>query len=91
MTQQTATFETSVENIREDMIRAGFQPGRKVRIQIEYLDAAEVRNAERQRLSTMLDQYPEDAAFAGLSEEALLKLANAEIEAYRKARSGARK
>ncbi len=91
MTRQAATLETSVENIREDVMKAGFRPGRKVRIHVEYLDSADARNMERQRLSALIDQYPEDPAFQGLSEEALLKLADSEIEAYRKERRGARK
>jgi hypothetical protein len=91
MTRQAATLETSVENIREDVMNAGFRPGRKVRIHVEYLDAADARKMERQRLSTLLDQYPEDPAFAGLSKEALLNLADSEIGAYRKERGGARK
>lgn len=32
------TIETTVENIPEAMLEAGFRPGQQVRIQVEYID-----------------------------------------------------
>jgi hypothetical protein len=33
-----ATIETTVENIREAILEAGFRPGHQLRIQVEYID-----------------------------------------------------
>ncbi|CAA7613314.1 hypothetical protein MTBLM5_110068 [Magnetospirillum sp. LM-5] len=87
---QQATIETSVEGIRDAVVKAGFRPGRKVRVQVEYVDAKEVREAELARLTAILDQYPLPPEFQGLSEEEAMALADeaiAEVRAERRNRS----
>ena len=37
------TIETSVEGIRDAVVKAGFRPGRRVRVSVEYADAKEAR------------------------------------------------
>ena len=89
MNSQQATFETNVESIRDAVVKAGFRPGRRVRVQVEYVDAKEVREAEFARLSAILDQYPLPPELQGLSEEEALALADeaiAEVRAERRTR-----
>lgn len=73
---QQATIETSVEGIRDAVVKAGFRPGRRVRVHVEYMDAKEVREVELARLSAILDQYPLPPEFEGMSEEEALALAD---------------
>lgn len=90
MSTQQATIETSVEGIRDAVVKAGFRPGRKVRVQVEYVDAKEVREAELARLTAILDQYPLPPEFQGLSEEEAMALADeaiAEVRAERRNRN----
>lgn len=89
MNSQQATFETNVESIRDAVVKAGFRPGRRVRVQVEYVDAKEVREAELVRLSAILDQYPLPPDLQGLTEEEALALADeaiAEVRAERRNR-----
>ena len=51
MNTQQATIKTSVEGIRDAVVRAGFRPGRQVLVRVEYVDAKEVREAEVARLA----------------------------------------
>ena len=91
MNSQQATFETNVESIRDAVVKAGFRPGRRVRVQVEYVDAKEVREAELARLSAILDQYPLPPELQGLSEEESLALADEAIAEVRAERRNRRK
>lgn len=83
---QPRTIETNVENVRDAMLRAGFRPGRRVRVSVEYIDAREVREAEYQRLTAILDQYPLPPELQGMTEEESLALADEVISEVRKER-----
>lgn len=87
MNTQQALLETSVEGIRDAVVKAGFRPGRRGRVHVEYVDAKEVREAELARLSAILDQYPTDPQFADMSEEEVMARADeaiAEVRAERR-------
>lgn len=86
MSTQQATLETSVEGIRDAVVKAGFRPGRRVRVHVEYVDAKEVREAELARLSAILDQYPTDPQFAGMSEEEVMAYAIQAVDEVRQER-----
>lgn len=84
---QQATLETSVEGIRDAVVKVAFRPGRRVRVRVEYADAKEVREAELARLSAILEQYPLSPEFQGMSEEEAIALADeaiAEVRAERR-------
>jgi hypothetical protein len=91
MNSQQAIFETNVETIRDAVVKAGFRPGRRVRIQVEYVDAKEVREAELARLSAILDQYPLPPEFQEISEEEALALADEAIAEVREEHRNAKK
>lgn len=91
MSAPQATIETSVEGIRDAVVKAGFRPGRKVRVQVEYVDAKDVREAELARLSAILDQYPLPPEFLGISEEEALAIADEAIAEVREERRDAHK
>jgi len=86
MNSPQATIETSVEGIRDAVVKAGFRPGRRVRVQVEYVDAKEVREAELARLSSILDQYPLDPQFAGMSEDEVMAYAIKAVDEVRQER-----
>lgn len=88
---QSIILETSVEGIRDAVVKVGFRPGRRVRVQVEYADAKEVREAELARLSAILDQYPTDPQFAEMSEEEVMALADEAIAEVRAERRDAAK
>jgi methylphosphotriester-DNA--protein-cysteine methyltransferase len=83
MNNPQATIETNVEGIRDAVVKAGFRPGRRVRVQVEYVDAKEVREAEVARLTAILDQYPTDPQFAGMSEEEVMAYAIQAVDEVR--------
>jgi hypothetical protein len=90
MSTPQATIETNVEGVRDAIVRAGFRPGRRVRVHVEYVDAKEVREAELARLSAILDQYPLPPELQGISEEDAMALADeaiAEVRAERRNRN----
>jgi hypothetical protein len=68
------------------MLQAGFRPGRRVRVSVEYIDAREVREAEYQRLTAILDQYPLPPELQGMTEEDALALADEAISEVRQGR-----
>jgi len=80
------TIETSVEGIRDAVVKAGFRPGRRVRVSVEYADAKEAREAGYQRLSAILDQYPADPQFAGMTEDEVMAYAISVVDEVRKER-----
>lgn len=84
-TQQT-TIETNVEAAREAIVRAGFRPGRKVRLRVEYVDAKEVREAEVARLTAILGQYPSDPQFDGMTEDEVMAYAIQVVDEMRQER-----
>jgi len=83
MSAQHVTIETNVEDVRDAIVKAGFRPGRCVRVHVEYVDAKGVREAEFARLSAILDQYPLPPELQGLSEAESLALADAVIAEVR--------
>jgi hypothetical protein len=86
MNKQQAIIETSVEGIRDAVVKAGFRPGRRVRVSVEYTDASEARESEHKRLSGILDQYPLPPEFHGLTEEQTLTIADEAIAESRRER-----
>ena len=86
MNKQQTIIETSVEGIRDAVVKAGFRPGRRVRVSVEYADASESRDAEFKRLSGILDQYPLPPQFRGLTDEQALTIADEAIAESRSAR-----
>jgi len=81
-TQQTI-IETRVEGIRDAVVKAGFRPGRRVRVSVEYADAKEVREAGIQRLSEVLAPYPVDPEFEGMSEDEVMAYASKVVDEVR--------
>ncbi len=86
MSTQQATIETNVEAARDAIVRAGFRPGRKVRLRVEYVDAKEVREAEVARLTAILDQYPSDPQFEGMTEDEVMAYAIQVVDEVRQER-----
>jgi hypothetical protein len=86
MSTQQATIETNVEAARDAIVRAGFRPGRKVRLHVEYVDAKEVREAEVARLTAILDQYPSDPQFEGMTEDEVMAYAIQVVDEVRQER-----
>ncbi|HLJ64688.1 MAG TPA: hypothetical protein VKT70_11320 [Stellaceae bacterium] len=91
MNKQQTIIETSVEGIRDAVVKAGFRPGRRVRVSVEYADAGEAREAEFKRLTGVLDQYPLPAEFQGLTEERALTIADEAIAESRRERGAVAK
>jgi hypothetical protein len=83
MNRQQATIETTVEYAREALVRAGFRPGRTVRISVEYTDA---RDTEFHRLSAILNQYPIDPEFQGMTEDNVTAYACKVVDEVRQVR-----
>jgi|GEM_PF-2394752 len=83
MCAQPIILETTVEGIRDAVVKAGFRPGRRVRVRVEYAGAKDVREAELARLSAILDQYPLPPEFQGMSEEEAMALADEAIAEVR--------
>lgn len=83
MNRQQATIETTVEGAREALVRAGFRPGRTVRISVEYTDA---EDTEFRRLSAILNQYPIDPEFKGMTDDVVTAYACKVVDEVRKAR-----
>jgi len=77
------TIETSVEGARDAIVKAGFRPGRRVRIQVEYADAKEAREAGYKRLQTILDATPPDPQFAGMTEDEVMAYAISVVDEVR--------
>lgn len=86
MSTQQATIETNVEAARDAIVRAGFRPGRKVRLRVEYVDTKEVREAEVARLTAILDQYPSDPQFEGMTEDEVMAYAIQVVDEVRQER-----
>ena len=86
MSTLQATIETNVEGVRDAIVKAGFRPGRRVRVQVEYVDTKEVREAEVARLSAILDQYPSDPQFEGMSEDEVMAYAIQVVDEVRQER-----
>ena len=86
MNTQQATIKTSVEGIRDAVVRAGFRPGRQVLVRVEYVDAKEVREAEVARLTAILDQYPSDPQFEGMTEDEVMAYAIQVVDEVRQER-----
>jgi hypothetical protein len=86
MNKPQTIIETSVEGIRDAVMKAGFRPGRRVRVSVEYADASEARDAEFKRLNAILDQYPLPPDFQGLTEERALAIADEAIAESRRER-----
>jgi hypothetical protein len=84
MSKHQTIIETSVEGIRDAVVKAGFRPGRRVRVSVEYMDASEARESEFQRLSGILDQYPLPPEFQDLTEEQALTIADMAIAESRR-------
>lgn len=82
-------IETSVEGIRDAVVKAGFRPGRRVRVSVEYADTGEARQAECKRLTAILDQYPLPREFQELTEEQALAIADDVIAESRRERRNA--
>ena len=91
MNRSSTTINTSVEGIRDAVVRAGFRPGRQVEVTVKYTDAKEAREAEFARLSAILDRYPLPKEWEGMSEEQALALADEVIAEYRADRRNAGK
>ncbi|NUB06812.1 hypothetical protein FW320_11575 [Azospirillum sp. Vi22] len=85
------TIDTSVENIRDAVIRAGFRPGRRVRVSVAYADADEAREAEIRRLSAILDKHPLPPEFRNLTEERAAEIADEAVAERRTVRQRVRK
>jgi hypothetical protein len=86
MSKQQTIIETSVEGIRDAVVKAGFRPGRRVRVSVEYTDAGEARDSEFKRLGSILDQYPLPPEFQDLTEEQALTIADEAIAESRRER-----
>jgi len=86
MNTQQATIETTVERAREALVRTGFRPGWRVRISVEYMDAEEARETEFRRLSAILDRYPTDPEFQGMTDDEVTTYACEVVDEVRQAR-----
>ena len=86
MSSATTTIKTSVEGIRDAVIRAGFRPGRKVEVTVKYVDAKEVQDSEFARLSAILNKYPAAPEFEGMSEDEVMAYACKMVDEVRQER-----
>lgn len=87
MTEKSPVMiDTSVENVRDAVVRAGFRPGRRVRVSVMYTDAQEAREDESRRLSAILEQYPLPTEFQQITEEQAASLADEAVSERRSIR-----
>lgn len=75
------TLETTVDKIGEAVLQAGFQPGRRLRVEVRYVD--EEMEASHRRLNALLDKTPLPPPFDTMSEAEIIAMANEEIRACR--------
>ncbi len=77
----TKVLETTLEEIDTAVRQAGFEPGRRLRVSVSYVD--EDLEASHRRLNALLDRHPLPEPFASMTEDEIIAMANDEIRAYR--------
>ncbi|MDE1150624.1 MAG: hypothetical protein PW843_29085 [Azospirillaceae bacterium] len=66
---------TDIAKLGDAALQAGIQPGRRVRVSIEYVDAEEARPATLDRLNKKLDLDPLPDEFAHMSDQEIMDYA----------------
>lgn len=77
----STTLETTIDNFRDEAMRAGFQPGRRLHVEIRYAD--ESWEQKKKWLDELVARHPLPAEYANLTDEEALALANEAIAEYR--------
>lgn len=79
----SATIEATVDNLLEAVLKAGFEPGQRVRINVEYVDEAESspfgfalieRDGERMLSGVTLETLPHALKMLGIGPEETFSL-----------------
>ena len=91
MRQPRTIVETTVEGAADALRRAGVDPGRRLRIAVEYLDleaGGSARTVAAERLDALLGRHPVPPEAAGMSEEEIMRVSDRIVDEVRATTGG---